>query len=112
MLEKFTYEKEQEIIKPIVKDVYGPNAESVNLGFRFNGNGSMDADMLRVIEKLLYNGTAGLLDIDLVQGGKVLSANAEAYSLNDYSMFFISAQNNNGQKLEDVKDLLISELEK
>jgi predicted Zn-dependent peptidase len=110
--EKIPMVIEEPITTPVIKDVYGPNAESVNIGYRFAGNGTLDADMIALVSKLLYNETAGLLDLDLNQAQKVLGASAEAYSLNDYSMFFLSAEAKEGQKLEEAKDLLLTEIEK
>lgn len=107
----FTPAKEDPITKPIVKDVYGPDAETMFIGFRFAGAGSTDADMITLVDKLLYNGTAGLIDLNLNQQQKVLAANSGAESLKDYSFHVLGGDPREGQSLEEVKNLLLSQLE-
>lgn len=103
---------ENPITKPIVKDVYGPDAEEVEIGYRFGGFSSRDADMISIISEILSNGTAGLLDLDLNQSQKVLGSSADADIMKDYSTFNLNGKPKKGQTLEEVKDLLLSEVDK
>ena len=103
---------ENAITAPIMKDVYGPDAESVLLGFRFAGAGTDDALMITLIDKLLYNGKAGLVDLNLVQKQKVLDAYTGTDIKKDYSEFIMGGQPKEGQSLQQVKDLLLAQLEK
>lgn len=107
----FTSPVEDPILKPVVKDVYGPDAETMALAFRFGGASSKDADMLTLVDKLLYNGTAGLIDLNLNQQQKVLGANSFPMILKDYSLHLISGDPREGQTLDQVKELLLSQLE-
>jgi predicted Zn-dependent peptidase len=107
----FTFEKEDPITAPIVKEVIGPEAESVYIGFRFNGASSKEAEMLYMISMILSNGQAGLLDLNLNQAQKVLNSYAYAAVDKDYSALVFYAKPKEGQKLEDLKDLLLSQLE-
>ena len=103
---------EDAITKPVVKEVLGPNAEEIALGFRFSGANSADAPMINLIGRLLSNGKAGLFDLDLNQQQKVLESSAYPYLLKDYSFLILNAKPKDGQKLEAVKDLLLGEIEK
>jgi predicted Zn-dependent peptidase len=47
---------EKPITEPVVKEVIGPDAESVIIGYRFAGAGSKDADMIMLLNKILSNG--------------------------------------------------------
>jgi predicted Zn-dependent peptidase len=64
------------------------------------------ADML-----LAYKG-AGLIDIDLNQKQKVLEASSSIWALQDYSTHFLAGVPREGQTLEQVRDLLLGELNK
>ncbi|MFT3885730.1 MAG: insulinase family protein [Flavobacteriales bacterium] len=108
----FTFKPEEPITAPVTMDVFGPQAEWVDLGWRFNGYKSGDPIMIELISGLLSNGSAGLCDLDLVQQQKVLSAAAYSDTQIDYSEFGMSGEAKEGQKLEDVRDLLLAELEK
>ncbi len=107
----YTFEKESEISSPIEATVYGPDAEYVSIGFRFPGADSKEADILNLMSSILSNGTAGLMDLNLVKKQKVLSASAGAYTLQDYSVLFIDGKAKEGQKLEDVKKLMLEQIE-
>jgi predicted Zn-dependent peptidase len=107
----FVSAKEAPITKPVVKDVYGPDAETMFLSFRFAGAGSKDADLITVIDKLLYNGTAGLVDLNLNQQQKVLAANSGVEIMKDYSVHVLAADPREGQTLEEAKNLLLSQVD-
>ena len=111
----YIFESEDEMKSPLVREVFGPESESVNLGFRFGGAASSDPDVLRVVSSLLYNGKAGLLDLNLNKKQKVISSSAGEFVMKDYSCLFLDGYPKEGQKLEEVKDALlqqISELKK
>jgi predicted Zn-dependent peptidase len=106
----YTFEKEDEIKAPIIKEVKGPDAESVSMAYRFPGAASKDATMLNFMSSVLSNGTAGLLDLNLVKKQLVLEASAGAYVLQDYSVLFFDGKAKEGQKLEEVKDALLGQI--
>jgi predicted Zn-dependent peptidase len=103
--------KEDPIMKPIVKDVVGPDAESVTIGYRLGGAGTRDADLLQLFSMILTNNTAGLIDLNLVQAQKVLEADCFPYILKDYSASIFSGKPKEGQTLEQVKDLIMGQIE-
>ena len=106
------YGSQPEIKDPIEKDVVGPDSESVVMGFRFNGKSYKDLIYIDLIDMLLSNNTAGLIDINLVQKQKVLGAYAQIYSMDDYSIHTLRGTPKEGQSLEEVKILLLGEIEK
>ncbi len=103
--------EEAPIAKPIEKEVFGPDAEAVMLGYRIGGFNTADADMLALLSKLLYNGSAGLVDLNLLQPQKVLDASVFPYLLKDYGALFLYGSAKEGQKLEEVKELLLSQID-
>ena len=99
------------IMKPIVKEAFGPNAESVIVGYCFSGANSKDADIISVLDMILTNSTAGLISLNLNQAQKVLSAGSFTDIMKDYSMHVLYGNPKEGQKLEQVKDLLLAQLD-
>ncbi|WP_231590750.1 M16 family metallopeptidase [Hymenobacter terrenus] len=103
---------EQPLTAPITREVLGPQSENVMLGFRLPGKASKDAVRLRMLDKILTNGQAGLIDLDLNQQQKVLEAASFTDLNDDYSTHVIYGTPRQGQKLEEVKTLLLAELAK
>jgi len=108
----YTFDAEKPIQAPIVREVKGPNAEYLFLGFRFPGAASKDAQMLNLLGSILTNGSAGLIDLNLVKSQKLLGAGAFPYILKDYSMLILQGNPSKGQSLDEVKSLLLGQLEK
>lgn len=106
----FKYQPEALIKQPIVKEVFGPDAESMSMAFRFGGAASSDADMITMIDMLLSNGQAGMLDLNLNQAQKVLSSSSYASIMKDYSMHVLTGRAREGQTLEQVRDLLMDQI--
>lgn len=110
-VEAYEYKSESPIIKKIVNEIIGPNPASVNFAWRFAGEGSADADKCNLISAILFNGSAGLMDLNLNQGQKVLSSSCFFYPLKDYSFFGFSGEPKQGQSLEDVEKLILTQIE-
>ncbi len=102
---------EAPITQPIVKEVVGPDAESVTIGYRLGGAATKDADLLTLCNMVLSNSNAGLMDLNLNQAQKVLEASAFSYVLKDYSVNIFSGKAKEGQSLEEVKDLIMAQIE-
>ena len=101
-----------EITAPVDTTVVGPEAESLWLGWRFEKGASLQGDTLTVIGHMLNNGTAGLLDLDINQQMKMLDAGCWSNLLQDHSMLILTGNPREGQSLDDVRQLLLSEVEK
>lgn len=103
---------EAPISAPIVKEVFGPDAENVNIAFRMPGAlDTKNAVMLTVISQILSNGKAGLLDLNLNKQQKVLGAGVSTLPWKDYTVFALSGRAKQGQSLDEVKDLLLGQLD-
>ena len=111
-LPKLELPKENEITTPIVREVFGPDAESVALAWRFPGAASKEVETLEVVSQILYNGQAGLFDLDLTQQQKTLSSYCYPMAMSDYSVLLMQGRPKQGQTLDEVKDLMLGELKK
>jgi len=109
---KFIPAVEDSIIEPEIINVHGADAEWVDIGFRLPGINHEDTYILPLMDGLLANGQAGLIDLNLVKGQKILSGYSSYSIYKDYSQFKLHAQPREGQSLEDAKTLLLAELEK
>lgn len=104
--------KETPLMAPVIKEVVGPDAENMVLAFRLPGVADRKEEVvLSVVSQLLSNGKAGLMDINLNKQQKVLSSNAGELNWKDYSLLLLSGKAKDGQSLEEVKDLLLAQLD-
>jgi len=108
---EYTFTPEDDLKKPVEISVYGKEAEYVTFGFRFPGASDSQTELLETLSDLLSNGKAGLLD-GLVTRREVLSASAGSFILKDYSMLYFSGNPKEGQTLEQVKDLILAQVER
>src|SRR6185437_14010379 len=81
-------------------------------GFRTPASKTYDALVLFTISKILSNGSAGLLDINLNQNQKVQNSGAYLDQNKDYGVFNLVASPKEGQSLDTLKALLLEQLGK
>ena len=110
-LPELKYEPEQPIAEPIVKEVIGLEAEKIALAFRFPAANTNEIKILELVDYILTNGKAGLIDLNLKQKQKVLNAGSYVNDLTDYSIFYMEGTPKEGQTLDEVKDLLLEQIE-
>lgn len=103
---------ERELTAPVVKEVEGPSAENLRLGYRTPAVDTHDAMVLDLISNILSNGKAGLFDLDLNKQQKVQGSQAVLYQFKDYGLLFFVGTAKQGQSLEQVKDLIMAEIGK
>ena len=107
----YTPAVEEALTKPTVIKVNGPESEEIVIGYRFNGINSSDADFLTLVDKIVYNQTAGLIDLNLNQLQKVLDGGSMLVMMKDYSVHILSGKPREGQSLDEVRELLLEQLE-
>ncbi len=92
--------------------VIGLEAENIMVGWKFDRAASLQNDTLNVISNMLSNGVAGLFDINLNQPMKCMTAGAGMDAMNEYTTFLLLGMPNEGQTLDEVKELMLAEIEK
>ena len=102
---------EDPITEPISVDVYGPDAEFLQMGYRFDGTSSDDFIKVQLIDMILNNSEAGLIDLNLKQKQTVLDAGSYVDNMNDYSVHTIYGNAKQGQSLAEVRDLILEQIE-
>lgn len=108
----FTFTPQPPLTEPVLKFVYGQEPAMLMLAWRFDAAKSTDSLFLSLIRTLLYNEQAGLLDLNVNQQQKVLESEAWFWLYEDYSVFGLYGKPREGQSLEDVKGILLNELDK
>ena len=111
-LPEHNFPKEEPIKAPIEKEVVGPDKETVAIGFRTDGINTREYMLADIVSSMLYNGQAGLFDIELKQKQKALQPSAYVSGMKEYSTFLLQASPVEGTTLEETKDLLLAELDK
>ncbi|MDR2011343.1 MAG: insulinase family protein [Bacteroidales bacterium] len=109
---EFNYEEEEPIVSVSEIEVNGPEREFVTIAYRSPNNKTKESKYLDMIGLILSNDKAGLMDLDLVKKQKVMSAYAYNYGMNDYGTFRMGGTPRENQSLEEVRDLLLEEIEK
>ncbi len=106
------YAPEKPITSPRDTTVIGQEAEMVTMAWRMPQANSTAADTLSLLGSLFYNGKAGLIDLNLVQPMKIMGALAGYEAMHDYGMFVLLGVPVKGQKLEEVRSLLLEQMDK
>ena len=104
----------EEAIKiPLQATVVGPTAESVSLAYRLDVAIPKDPafrSKLKMIQMLLTNGQAGLIDLNINQAQKAMGAYSYDLPLKDYSILMLGGKPLEGQTLEAVEALLLQQI--
>ena len=103
---------EKPITAPIVKEVIGLEAENVIIAFRIDEPAnSKEITVLRMFDYIVDNGKAGLINLNLNQKQLVFRASAGPFVLADNSAYTLGGSPKTGQTLDEVKDLLLEQIE-
>ncbi len=105
------FPEQKPLTAPVDTVVVGQQAENVWVGWLAKKASDLQCDTLDVIGYMLNNGKAGIFDINLSQQMKVLSAQAGLQDEQDYSSFLLMGKPKPEQSLEEVRDLMLAEIE-
>lgn len=108
---EFTNDEVPELSEVAEAVTVGPEPEHVYIGYKLPGATSEDLRMARMMDMLLANSSAGLIDINLKQKQKVLEAYSFINDLKDHSVAMFYGMPREGQSLEEVRDLLLGQIE-
>ncbi|WP_299241337.1 insulinase family protein [uncultured Aquimarina sp.] len=107
-----TFEKLKPLAAPVKKEVYGPTSESIYVAFRTEGKGSEQEVIVTLIDYMLANSQAGLIDLNLNQKQLVQNASSFTNFDNDYGFHLLYGTPKEDQTLDEVRDLLLAQIEK
>ena len=104
--------KEKKITSPIVNEVFGPTSESISIAFRSKGINTEEEKLVTLCDMIMANGNAGIIDLNLNQKQLVQRASCSPTFLNDYGYHSFTGSPKSGQSLDEVKELLLAQIEK
>jgi predicted Zn-dependent peptidase len=111
-VQQYNGPKETPLTSPINTEVFGPDAEYLQVGYRLPGIEDYRSQVIgQVVAQLLTNGKAGLMDINLNKQQKLLSASSDVEFWKDYSFIVINGKAKEGQSLDEVKELLLGQID-
>lgn len=111
-LPKLEFEPEAPITTPEVRDVYGLESEYVYLAWRLPAAADKSNDVADIASSIVYNGKAGMLDLNVNQQQKLLASYGFSNNMPDYGMFMMIGYPKQGQTLEEVRDVLLDQVAK
>ena len=86
--------------------------EQILLGFRTAPKHHPDYHALRLMDMIIDNSVAGLINLDLVEKQKVRAAGCFPQNYNDHGVHFFYGIPKEGQSLEDVEKLLLAQIKR
>jgi predicted Zn-dependent peptidase len=110
-LPEFSFKIEYPRGRPDSINVVGPDAANILMGWRFDGVSTKQALMVRLVDLILSNSKAGLIDLNLNKEQKVLSAGCSPLFMKDYTAHLFYGTPKEGQTLEELRDLLLMQLD-
>lgn len=112
IIPEWQVKKEAPITEVQRREVVGQEAENMTMGYRLPQSSDKDILTAKLVGSMLFNGQAGLIDLDLNQLQKVQEAYSYVYELKDYGVFILGATPREGQSLEECEQLLLKEIDK
>lgn len=109
-----------EFVQPVQPDlaihkdtlVYGKESPEVWLAWKLPDVRHEDSEALDIMNLVMSNGKCGLMDIDIDQKQTLLSADTYLQGGNDFSTYYMLGSPKEKQTLEEVRQLLLAEVEK
>lgn len=98
--------------KTVQKDVFGQNNEVVYLAFKTPAASAKDAELMQMASAVLYNGNAGMIDLNVMQKQQMVMAFASPYQMADGGMLILGGQPSAGESLVQAKDRLLEQVDK
>ncbi len=106
------FEPQPELTKRVKRTVNGQQDPYVDMAWKFGGANTSDPDMLAMINGIMYNRKAGMLDININQKQKMLEADAWTWDYEDYSVFGLFGKPRKGQTLAECEEILLKEIDR
>ena len=97
----------------VAREVFGPTPDNITIAWRWSGAlNPRERIVGTIVDELMSNSKAGLIDLNLVKAQKVLRAGANPEWNKDYTTWSMTGTPKKDQSLDEVKALLMGELDK
>ncbi|MEN8731994.1 MAG: pitrilysin family protein, partial [Bacteroidia bacterium] len=106
-----TFKDEQALKETTHIEVVGPSQEGLTMGYRVPDAMSDEADLVYLVDLILANSSAGLIDLNMVKSQKCLQAYCSPSLLKERGLHYFAGSPNEGQSLEELEQLFYKQLE-
>ncbi|MFC0181576.1 Predicted Zn-dependent peptidase [Pseudarcicella hirudinis] len=111
-VEEYNPAPEKPLTAVQTREVFGPTPENVTIAYRLPGAVDEKNKVLATLtDEIMSNSAAGLIDLNLNKQQKILGGSSTVQAQKDYSVWVLSGRPKQGQTLDQVKDLLLSQVE-
>lgn len=93
-------------------EVFSQSAERLQFAYRVGGARTKDAQLLELMDMLLSNRVAGLIDLNINQKQAAQYVGSNAQIMKDYSAHIFTGMPKQGQSLDELKNLILEQIEK
>jgi predicted Zn-dependent peptidase len=108
---KLTFDAEQDLKEKVVMDVVGPSQESLMMGYRVPNAMDKDADLVNLVDLILANSSAGLIDLNMVKAQKCIQAYSSTMMLKERGLHYFAGSPLEGQSLEELQALFYEQIQ-
>ena len=106
------FPEQKPLTQHIDTTVVGQEAELMFMGWRFKNAADRQIDTLEVVQNLLTNGKAGLLDVNVMQQMLAQDVYLFVDAQTDYSTFIFMGQPADNQTLGQLRNVVLAEIER
>lgn len=107
---KMTFEDEKPLTSRKIIEIVGPSQENLTMGYRVPDALSKEADLVKLVDLILANSSAGLIDLNMVKAQKCLQAYCSPSLLKERGLHQFAGTPNEGQSLEDLQELFYEQI--
>lgn len=110
-VEEYRFEQEDSIKSPVEIELKAPDASSLMMAYRFEGAGSERVYLAKMVDMILNNSKAGLIDININQQQKAVGVYSGVQVSKDYSIHVLGGSPTKGQSVQELKGLILEQIE-
>ena len=110
-VEEYIFEAEEPLTSPIERTIQAPDASSILMAYRLPKSGEKEVYLATMVDMILNNSKAGLMDLNINQKQKAVGVYSGITINADYSYHILGGSPTKGQKLEELRDLILEQLE-
>lgn len=110
-VDEYVFTQEDSIKTPIEITINAPNAAGLLMAYRFDGAKSPNVYLAKMVDMVLNNSKAGLIDLNINQQQKAVGVYSGIQVSKDYSIHVLGGAPTQGQTLHELKDLILTQID-
>lgn len=111
-VEPYKPAKEHPITTKKVVNLESTEAPNLAMAYRFNNSNKGHQNLAIMVDMILSNSQAGLIDLNINQPKKAIGAYSYHYPLKDYTLHVLGGEPTEGQSLKELEQLIKAEIKK